>query len=77
MTRSATAVKSRSTKQTKRSAPPPPDDKPIIALDLGRTNLSPAMQAYFQKCQEKLGFIPNVLAAYAFDSIKLEAFVAM
>jgi len=35
------------------------------------------MEAYFAKCQEKLGFIPNVLHAYAFDMAKLEAFVAM
>jgi uncharacterized peroxidase-related enzyme len=35
------------------------------------------MAAYFAKCEEKLGFIPNVLAAYAFDMPKLEAFVAM
>jgi uncharacterized peroxidase-related enzyme len=53
------------------------DDTPIIALDLPAAELSPAMQAYFQKCQEKLGFVPNVLKAYAFDMAKLEAFVAM
>ena len=35
------------------------------------------MQAYFSKCQEKLGFVPNVLKAYAFDMTKLSAFVAM
>ncbi|MCL2430410.1 MAG: peroxidase-related enzyme [Alphaproteobacteria bacterium] len=35
------------------------------------------MQAYFDKCTEKLGFVPNVLRAYAFDTAKLEAFVAM
>ncbi|WP_245434497.1 peroxidase-related enzyme [Pseudolabrys taiwanensis] len=35
------------------------------------------MTAYFQKCQDKLGFVPNVLVAYAFDTVKLEAFVAM
>ena len=35
------------------------------------------MEAYFQKCEEKLGFVPNVLKAYAFDMAKLEAFVAM
>jgi uncharacterized peroxidase-related enzyme len=35
------------------------------------------MEAYFDKCREKLGFVPNVLAAYAFDNAKLEAFVAM
>ena len=35
------------------------------------------MAAYFSKCEEKLGFVPNVLRAYAFDMAKLEAFVAM
>ena len=35
------------------------------------------MEAYFKKCQDKLGFVPNVLVAYAFDTVKLEAFVAM
>jgi uncharacterized peroxidase-related enzyme len=54
-----------------------PDDLPIIALDLPASQLSPAMAAYFQKCQDKLGFVPNVLAAYAFDTVKLEAFVAL
>ena len=34
------------------------------------------MQAYFEKCEEKLGFVPNVLLAYAFDNAKLEAFAA-
>ena len=53
------------------------DDREITALALQRGNLSPAMQAYFAKCQEKLGFVPNVLSAYAFDNAKLEAFVAM
>ena len=53
------------------------DDSEITALSLQRGTLSPAMQAYFDKCQEKLGFVPNVLSAYAFDNAKLEAFVAM
>jgi uncharacterized peroxidase-related enzyme len=53
------------------------DDAPAIALDLGSAKLSPAMTAYFKKCQDKLGFVPNVLVAYAFDTVKLEAFVAM
>ena len=56
---------------------PRQDDGPITALKLPAGQLSPAMQAYFRKCQEKLGFIPNVLAAYAFDNAKLEAFAAM
>ena len=65
-------------------APAPPtesaaarDDVDITALDLPPTPLSPAMEAYFKKCEEKLGFVPNVLHAYAFDMAKLEAFVAM
>ena len=53
------------------------DDTVITALALKPGRLSAAMQAYFGKCQEKLGFVPNVLQAYAFDSVKLEAFVAM
>lgn len=53
------------------------DDDPVIALDLPPATSSPAMAAYFQKCEEKLGFVPNVLKAYAFDMAKLEAFVAM
>jgi uncharacterized peroxidase-related enzyme len=54
-----------------------PDDAPIIALNLQPAKLSPAMAAYFKKCQDKLGFVPNVLLAYAFDMAKLETFVAM
>jgi uncharacterized peroxidase-related enzyme len=84
MGRSASATKSKAPARRPpakpAAAPPqaaPPDDRPVIALDLGESPLSPAMQAYFQKCQDKLGFIPNVLAAYAFDMAKLEAFVAM
>jgi uncharacterized peroxidase-related enzyme len=56
---------------------PTPDDAPIIALDLPPAPLSEAMAPYFAKCEEKLGFVPNVLAAYAFDMPKLEAFAAM
>jgi uncharacterized peroxidase-related enzyme len=53
------------------------DDSKIIALGLSAGELSPAMSAYFDKCREKLGFVPNVLAAYAFDTQKLASFVAM
>jgi uncharacterized peroxidase-related enzyme len=48
----------------------------VTALDLPQAELSPAMAAYFQKCCDKIGFVPNVLTAYAFDMAKLEAFVA-
>jgi uncharacterized peroxidase-related enzyme len=53
------------------------DDTEITALSLQRGKLSPAMDAYFAKCMDKLGFVPNVLSAYAFDNAKLEAFVGM
>jgi uncharacterized peroxidase-related enzyme len=53
------------------------DDVPVIGLNLEAAKLSPAMVAYFKKCQERLGFVPNVLMAYAFDMAKLENFVAM
>jgi uncharacterized peroxidase-related enzyme len=53
------------------------DDTVITALSLKPAKLSEAMAGYFDKCQEKLGFVPNVLKAYAFDNAKLEAFVAM
>src|SRR5277367_2989626 len=53
------------------------DDTTITALKLPPAPLSPDMAAYFAKCEEKLGFVPNVLKAYAFDTAKLSAFVAM
>src|ERR1041385_7575209 len=58
-------------------APAVADDVPVIALNLPPGKLSPAMTAYFKKCQDRLGFVPNVLVAYAFDNAKLETFVAM
>ena len=39
--------------------------------------LPPETQAYFDLCAEKLGLVPNVLRAYAFDIAKLNAFTAM
>ncbi len=39
--------------------------------------LSPETLAYFDLCREKLGMVPNVLAAYAFDETKLRAFTEM
>jgi uncharacterized peroxidase-related enzyme len=53
------------------------DDTTVTALNLPPEKLSPEMAAYFAKCEEKLGFVPNVLKAYAFDMAKLSAFVAM
>jgi uncharacterized peroxidase-related enzyme len=49
----------------------------LMALDLGPEAIDADMRAYFAKCREKLGFVPNVLKAYAFDNAKLKAFIAM
>ncbi len=50
----------------------------ITALDLKPADdLSDATKAYFAKCEEKLGMVPNVLLAYAFDEKKLRAFSDM
>lgn len=52
-------------------------DQPT-ALDLPMTDPLPeATQKYFNVCQEKLGMVPNVLQAYAFDIDKLNAFTAL
>ena len=50
----------------------------ITRLDLKPAGpLSEATQAYFAKCEEKLGLVPNVLKSYAFDEKKLRAFTDM
>jgi uncharacterized peroxidase-related enzyme len=56
-----------------------PVDKPqpVIALNLPQTVLDPGLRDYFRVCEEKLGFVPNVLKAYAFDNKKLKAFIDM
>ncbi len=49
--------------------------KPATALTIDQVDeLTERQQSYFDKCTEKLGFIPNVLKAYAFSSVKLQAF---
>ena len=53
------------------------DDRPT-ALDLAPVDPLPEATArYFALCEEKLGMVPNVLRAYAFDIAKLDAFTAM
>ncbi|AUQ48732.1 peroxidase-like protein [Phaeobacter inhibens] len=48
------------------------------ALDLPMVDpLPPETQKYFDICQEKLGMVPNVLRANAFDIDKLNAFTGM
>jgi uncharacterized peroxidase-related enzyme len=54
------------------------DNEKPTALDLPMADPLPAdTQKYFDVCQEKLGMVPNVLRAYAFDIAKLNAFSAM
>lgn len=48
------------------------------ALNLPQADPLPEHIAkYFSVCDEKLGFVPNVLRAYAFDPAKLDAFSGM
>ncbi|TCS60430.1 putative peroxidase-related enzyme [Primorskyibacter sedentarius] len=48
------------------------------ALDLPLVDPLPAdTQKYFDICQEKLGMVPNVLRAHAFDIDKLNAFTGL
>jgi uncharacterized peroxidase-related enzyme len=55
---------------------PMTDDSPT-ALDLPLADPMPEeTQRYFDICREKLGMVPNVLRAYAFDVDKLNAFSA-
>ena len=42
-----------------------------------RKELSPEVQKYFGVCDEKIGFLPNVLRAYSFNEEKLKPFMAM
>lgn len=52
----------------------------LTALDVPlppRSKLDPDLQKYFAVCDERLGFVPNVLTAYTFDQAKLRAFVGM
>ena len=51
---------------------------PPTALNLPMVSPLPeATQKYFDICQDKLGMVPNVLQAYAFDINKLNAFTAL
>ncbi len=49
----------------------------VMALDippLPRDELAEDMRDYFALCEEKLGFVPNVLTAHSFSSEKLRVF---
>lgn len=51
--------------------------KHVTALGLEPAPLDDEIAAYFDKCREKIGFVPNVLTAYAHDLAKLKAFMAL
>lgn len=54
------------------------DTSAPTALDLPPVDpLPPETQKYFDICQDKLGMVPNVLRAHAFDIDKLNAFTAL
>ena len=52
--------------------------KKVTALNLTMVDPLPeATKKYFDICKEKLGMVPNVLKAYAFDINKLDAFTSI
>lgn len=54
--------------------------KHLTALRLplpSRRALPADLRKYFAVCEQKIGFLPNVLAAYSFDIVKLRAFIGM
>ncbi len=54
------------------------DPKSIIALEIEpEAEISDETEAYFDLCREKLGMVPNVLTAYAFNEKKLRGFTQM
>jgi uncharacterized peroxidase-related enzyme len=58
----------------------PSQPKHLTALDLppsARASLEPDLRKYFAVCDEKIGFLPNVLEAYSFEQKKLRAFIGM
>ena len=52
--------------------------KQVTALNLPEMDPMPDnIRKYFKLCEDKLGLVPNVLKAYAFNETKLNAFTGM
>ena len=53
--------------------------KPIVALTMPECEeaLNDAQEKYLAVCDEKLGFVPNVLKAYAWHATKFDGFTRM
>jgi uncharacterized peroxidase-related enzyme len=51
---------------------------PTTALDIAaEAPLTERQEKYLEVCRDKIGFVPNVLTAYAFNPVKLQAFMDM
>jgi uncharacterized peroxidase-related enzyme len=74
-TRNVAKHRSQTAKRSQRTSIAARDDTEFLALKLEPARLTPEMTDYFKLCEDKLGFVPNVLKAFAFDMIKLKAFV--
>ncbi len=68
MTQAKPARKEPATKAPKR------DMDGVMALDLPFAERTPEVEKYFGVCEEKIGFVPNVLLAYSHDMAKLDSF---
>lgn len=57
----------------------PKKSRPVVALKLPKSEvaLDDMQKKYLAVCDEKLGFVPNVLAAYAWHREKFAGFTAM
>ena len=57
----------------------PKTAKPIVALAMPECEepLTKAQSRYLEVCDEKLGFVPNVLKAYAWHATKFEGFTGL
>lgn len=49
----------------------------VVALELPESQLTEGQEKYFAVCEEKLGFVPNILTAYSFDAAKFDGFAGM
>ena len=57
---------------------PQPTHVHALALPVPKPkDLSPETRKYWDLCREKLGIVPNVIAAYSFDDEKLGGFTTM
>lgn len=60
----------------KSSVPPAPVPHALDLPPVEPAALPKDLRRYFDRCDEKLGFVPNVLQSYSFDPTKLEVFIA-